>query len=142
MRPTAPTVDAYLDPLPDKQRAALERLRRAILAAAPGAEECVSYGIPAIRLGGRVLVYYGAASRHCSFYPGAHPIEVCAAQLGAWSTSKGTIRFTPENPLPLSLVRKLVKVRIAELVVGKRKGGGKKAEGAAPGEPSPRNGPQ
>ncbi|QQR75298.1 MAG: DUF1801 domain-containing protein [Holophagales bacterium] len=123
MRPTGPDVDAYLAALPESQRAALERLRRAILAAAPGAEECISYGIPAIRLAGRVLVYYGAAAKHCSFYPGAHPIEVCAAQLVPWSTSKGTIRFTPDKPLPLPLVRKLVKVRIAELVVGKRRGG-------------------
>ena len=65
------TIDEYLAAVPDDTRAALEKLRRAIKAAAPRAEECISYGIPAFRLDARVLVCFAAASNHCSFFPGA-----------------------------------------------------------------------
>jgi uncharacterized protein YdhG (YjbR/CyaY superfamily) len=61
-----------------------------------------------------VLVWFGAATHHCAFYPGASPIEACKADLGGYDTSKGTIRFAPDEPLPARLVRKLVKARIAE----------------------------
>jgi uncharacterized protein YdhG (YjbR/CyaY superfamily) len=108
------TIDEYLAPLSDEQRAALEKLRRDIKAVAPRAEECISYQIPAFRLGGRVLVWFGAAKNHCSFYPGAFPIEAHKDELRAYKTSKGTIRFQASNPLPAPLVRKLVKTRIAE----------------------------
>ncbi len=70
------TIDEYLAPLSNEQRAALEKLRRAIKSAAPRAEECISYRIPAFRLGGRILVAFGAAANHCAFYPGAYPIEL------------------------------------------------------------------
>ena len=102
--------------LSDDKRAALERLRRAIAAAAPRAEECISYGIPAFRLDGRVLVFFAAATHHCSFFPGAYPIEALKDELTAYRSSKGTIRFDPARPLPVGLVRKLVKARIAEQV--------------------------
>lgn len=108
------TIDEYLSPLSPEKRAALEKLRRDIKAAAPEAEECISYGMPAFRVGGRTLVYFGAAKNHCSFYPGALPVETHKAELKAYGTSKGTIRFPPESPLPSPLVRKLVKTRIAE----------------------------
>jgi uncharacterized protein YdhG (YjbR/CyaY superfamily) len=111
------TIDDYLAPISPDKRAALEKLRKTIQAAAPGAEECISYGIPAFRLGGRVLVFFGAATHHCSFYPGAFPIEAHKDELGDYNTSKGTIRFKPDKPLPAALVRKLVKTRIAEYAV-------------------------
>jgi uncharacterized protein YdhG (YjbR/CyaY superfamily) len=111
-RPT--TIDEYLEALPPEKRAALEKLRKAIRAAAPGAEECISYGMPAFRLDGRMLVWFGAASKHCAFYPGANPIAALADDLDGYDTSKGTIRFPPDEPLPAALVRKLVKTRIAE----------------------------
>ena len=115
MRATAPvSVDEYLAGLSVEKRAALQYLRRAIKAAAPKAVECISYGIPAFRLDGRVLVHIGAAAKHCAFYPGAHPIEAHKKALAAYDTSKGTIRFPPDAPLPATLVRKLVKTRIAE----------------------------
>jgi uncharacterized protein YdhG (YjbR/CyaY superfamily) len=110
----ARTIDEYLAPLSAEKRAALERLRRAIRAAAPKAEECISYGIPAYRLGGRMLVAFGAAAKHCAFYPGARPVATHKRELKGYSTSKGTIRFSAESPLPAALVRKLVKTRIAE----------------------------
>jgi len=108
------TIDEYLAPLSPEKRAALEKLRRDIKAAAPEAEECISYGMPAFRLGGRTLVYFGAAKNHCSFYPGAHPVETHKAELKAYGLSKGTIRFPPESPMPSPLVKKLVKTRMAE----------------------------
>ncbi len=108
------TIDEYLAPLSSEKRAALEKLRRAIQSAAPKAEECISYQIPAFRLGGRMLVAFGAAAKHCAFYPGAFPVEALEEELKAYSTSKGTIRFPAHSPLPAALVRKLVKARIAE----------------------------
>ena len=111
---TPGTIDEYLAQVPADKRAALQWLRRHIKAAAPGAEECISYGIPAFRLDGRVLVYMGAATHHCAFYPGAHPIEAHRKALAPYDTSKGTIRFSPDAPLPAALVRRLVKTRIAE----------------------------
>jgi len=108
------TTDEYLALVSEDKRAALEALRATIRSAAPKAEECISYGIPAFRLGGRLLVAFAAAKNHCSFFPGAHPITVHAADLQNWKKAKGTVRFTPERPLPKALVRKLVKTRIAE----------------------------
>jgi uncharacterized protein YdhG (YjbR/CyaY superfamily) len=106
------TIDEYLSALSDDKRAALEKLRRDIKAAAPRAEQCISYGIPAFRLDGKVLVHMGAASRHCAFYPGA-VIAAFADELAGYDTSKGTIRFPPGRPLPATLVRAIVKAQIA-----------------------------
>ena len=114
------TIDEYLAPLSNEKRAALEKLRRAIKSAAPKAEECISYGIPAFRLDGRMLVAFGAAAKHCSFYPGAYPVKTHKEELKAYDTSKGTIRFQVDNPLPATLVRKLVKTRIAEYSSNKK----------------------
>jgi uncharacterized protein YdhG (YjbR/CyaY superfamily) len=116
------TIDEYLAPLSNKKRAALEKLRRAIKSAAPKAEECISYQIPGFRLGGRLLVSFGAAANHCAFYPGSFPLEALKDELKAYDTSKGTIRFQADSPLPATLVRKLVKARVAEhaAVVGRQ----------------------
>jgi len=108
------TIDEYLAPLSDEKRAALENFRRAVKSAAPRAEECISYGVPAFRLGGRLLVAFAAAAKHCAFYPGAHPVKAHRYELEAYDTSKGTVRFRADSPLPATLVRKLVKTRIAE----------------------------
>jgi uncharacterized protein YdhG (YjbR/CyaY superfamily) len=108
------TIDEYLAPLSNQKRAALEKLRRAIKAAAPKAEECISYQLPAFRLDGRFLVAFGTAKNHCAFYPGSHPVEAHKKELKVYDTSKGTIRFPADSPLPATLVRKLVKTRIAQ----------------------------
>jgi uncharacterized protein YdhG (YjbR/CyaY superfamily) len=114
MKKASQTVDGYLRTLSADKRAALQKLRRAIHAAAPRAEECISYQIPAFRLDGRMLVWFGAASQHCSFFPGAYPIAALKQDLKAYKTSKGTIRFQPDKPLPAALVRKLIEARLAE----------------------------
>jgi uncharacterized protein YdhG (YjbR/CyaY superfamily) len=97
------------------QRAALSRLSRTVQATVPEAEPCLAYGVPAFRLGGRFLVGYSGAARHCAFYPGSAAIAACKRELRAYDTSKGTIRFQPEKPLPAPLVRKLVKIRVSEM---------------------------
>ena len=107
------TPDEYLAALSDDKRAALETLRRAIRAAAPEAEECISYQLPTFRLDGKLLVAYGAAAKHCAFYPGS-VLESLKDELKGYDTSKGTIRFAPNKPLSRVLVRKLVKLRIAK----------------------------
>jgi uncharacterized protein YdhG (YjbR/CyaY superfamily) len=114
-------IDEYLATLSAGKRAALQKLRRAIKSAAPEAEECISYPLPAFRFRGRILVWFGAATNHCSFYPGAHPIKVLEDELERYETSKGTIRFPEDAPLPATLVRKLVKARIAEQAATKRR---------------------
>ena len=109
----ARTIDDYLAALSGAERAALERLRKAIRAAAPKAEECISYQLPAFRLNERFLVAFGAAAKHCAFYPGA-VVEAHKDELKDYDTGKGTICFQADNPLPIPLVRKLVTARIAE----------------------------
>lgn len=109
------TIDEYLATLSDDKRAALEKLRKTIRAVAPKAEECISYRLPAFRLNGKMLVAFGAAANHCALYPMSSSImEAHKTELKDYSTSKGTIRFQPGKPLPVALVRKLIKARIAE----------------------------
>jgi len=112
--PTAKTIDDYLARVSDDKRAALERLRRTIQSIVPRAEECISYQLPAFRLDGRVLVWFGAGAKHCAFYPGGI-VPGFERELKDFDTSKGTIRFQPDRPLPAALVRKLVNARIARV---------------------------
>lgn len=115
-RSRATDLQAYFASLSADKRAALQKLRGAIRAAAPEAEEGFSYGLPAFRLGGRPLVCYGALTHHCSFFPMSPAvIRAHAKDLKKYKTSKGTIRFAPDRPLSASLVRKLVRARLAEL---------------------------
>jgi len=112
--PKAGTVDEYLSRLLPKQRAALEKLRKQILAAAPGAEEVISYGQPTFKLHGH-LVAFGAFRNHFSFFPmNSKVIAAHAAGLKGFETSKGTIQFTPEKPIPAAVVKRIVKARIAQ----------------------------
>jgi uncharacterized protein YdhG (YjbR/CyaY superfamily) len=114
------SVDAYLALVPADARAGLQKLRKTISAAAPGAEEGFSYGLPAFRLHGRPLVCYAVAKHHCSFYPMSPVVmRAHAADLKAYETSKGTIRFPAGSPPPPALVKKIVKARIAELQKGR-----------------------
>ena len=109
------TIDEYLATVKPDHRRALQKLRQTIQTAAPNAEECISYGIPAFRLNRRQLVFFGAWANHCAFYPGsAATLKNFRNELRNFQTSKGTVRFSPDKPLPLALVKKLVKTRIAE----------------------------
>ena len=108
------TIDEYLAALGGDQRAALTRLRKIIRAAAPKAEECISYQICAYRQK-RMLVGFGATGQHCAFFlMSSTTVEAHQDELKGYDTSKGTIRFQPGKPLPAALVRKLIKARLAE----------------------------
>ena len=116
------TIDEYLAALGAEQRAALEKLRKTIKAAAPQAQECISYQLPAFRLDGRALVYFGAAANHCALYPGSGATVAAHEDLlKGYDISKGAIRFQADKPLPVALVRKLVKARIAANAGRRRK---------------------
>ena len=109
------TIDEYLANVKPDHRETLKKLRQIIQTAAPKAEECISYGIPAFRLNRRLLVFLGAWANNCAFYPGrAATLRKFRNELRNFETSKGTIRFSPDKPLPVALVKKLVKTRIAE----------------------------
>ncbi len=112
MTPKLQKVADYLGALPENQRNALERLRSVIRDAVPEAEECISYGIPAFCLDGRPLVSYGATKKHCAFYPmDPEVLEEHLVELSAFETSKGTIRFQPDAPLPDAVVERIVQQR-------------------------------
>jgi uncharacterized protein YdhG (YjbR/CyaY superfamily) len=114
IRPT--TIDGYFTGINPAQRAVLEKLRRTIRAAAPKAEEGISYGLAAFRLNGRPLVAFGATANHCAFYPmSASIVAAFQDQLEGFETSKGTIRFSTDKPLPAALVKRMVKARMAEM---------------------------
>lgn len=113
---TAPAkdIDDYLASVPSEARAALEKLRRTISDAAPMATEKISYGMPAFYYNGP-LVSFGAFKNHCSFFPMSVSVMTSHKfQLKRYDTSKGTIRFPMNKPLPAELVKRLVKARIKE----------------------------
>jgi uncharacterized protein YdhG (YjbR/CyaY superfamily) len=95
------------------KHAALAKLRKEINAAAPQAEECISYGVPGFRLNGRLLASYAASAKHCAFYPGSI-VQQFTKELKDYDTAKGTIRFSADEPLPGMLVRKIIKARVTQ----------------------------
>src|SRR5207302_10270470 len=107
------THDDYLAAVTEDKRGALQKLRKAIKMAAPKEEECISYQLQAGRLNGKFLVAYGATTNHCAVYPGS-TVKALKDELKGYDTSKGTIRFPANKPLPSTLVRKLIKLRIEE----------------------------
>jgi uncharacterized protein YdhG (YjbR/CyaY superfamily) len=110
------TIDEYLAGQDASSRGALQKLRRAILAAAPKAEECICYGMPAFRLKGKLIAGFRAAANHCSFHPmSGATVATLQADLAQYDTSPGTVRFSARAPLSAALVRKLVRARIDEL---------------------------
>jgi uncharacterized protein YdhG (YjbR/CyaY superfamily) len=114
-RPKPKTIDEYLAGVDADHRDALQKLRETIHTVAPTAEECISYGIPAFRLNKRSLVFFGAWANHCAFYPGSsNTLKKFRNELRNFQTSKGTLRFSPDKPVPVALVKKLLKARIAE----------------------------
>ena len=114
------TVDEYLAGVPEPARSTLSKVRAAIRSAAPAeAVETISYQIPAIKHHG-VLVWFAAFSDHCSLFPTAAIVEQFKKELKGYSTSKGTIQFPIDKPLPSTLLKKLVKARQAQIASKKR----------------------
>jgi uncharacterized protein YdhG (YjbR/CyaY superfamily) len=117
---SAKPVDDYLSRVPKEFRAALNSLRATIAAAAPDATETISYQMPAFRYRGRSLVGFAAFKDHCSFFPmSTKVLDKYSEELGSFRTSKGTVQFTPETPLPGFLVKKIVKARMREIEAAK-----------------------
>ena len=110
---TARNVDEYLAGVPKEARAALEKLRQTIKAAAPMAAEVISSQMPMYKHHGMVIGF-AAFKNHCSIFPGSAVMDAHKEELSRYDTSKGTIRFPANKPLPAALVKKLVKARILE----------------------------
>jgi len=114
-------VDEYLASVPEPARSTLGKMRAAIRSAVPAeATETISYRMPAFKHKG-VLVWFAAFSDHCSLFPTAAVIEEFKNDLKGFSTSKGTIHFPTDKPLPTALVKKLVKARVAQVESKKRR---------------------
>ena len=109
------TIDEYLATVPAKQRAALQRLRKTIRSIVPDAEECISYSLPAFRVEGRVVAGFSATSKGCSYYPfSGSTLKTVARAVAGYEGTKSALHFSPDRPLPQSLVRKLIAARLAE----------------------------
>jgi len=109
------TIDEYLAKLGGEKRAALDELRKLLRGMLPKAEECISYGLPAFRLDGKVVAGFAATAKGCSYYPfSGSTLATLADELAGYKMTPGALHFAPGKPLPRALVRKLVKTRIAE----------------------------
>jgi uncharacterized protein YdhG (YjbR/CyaY superfamily) len=106
-------IDAYIRSFPPEVQDVLEKLRQPIHMAAPQAVESISYRMPAFKLNG-VLVYFAAYKKHIGFYPTASGIESFKKELASFATSKGTVQFPLDKPIPYQLVAKIVAFRVRE----------------------------
>ena len=107
------TIDDYIKDYPFEIREKLEQIRKTIRKAAPGAEEVISYQMPAFKMFS-VLVYFGAFKNHIGFFPTSNPIKVFSKELSTYDTSKGTIKFPLDKKIPLNLITKITKFRLKE----------------------------
>ncbi|HLJ29788.1 MAG TPA: DUF1801 domain-containing protein [Candidatus Angelobacter sp.] len=115
------SVDEYMAGISEPARGALNKIRAAIRSTVPPeATEVISYRIPAFK-DNRILVWYAAFSSHCSLFPTASVIEAFKDELEGFSTSKGTIHFPTDKPMPIALIKKLVKARVAQNATKKRR---------------------
>jgi uncharacterized protein YdhG (YjbR/CyaY superfamily) len=113
---SSPRVDEYVSALPPVPRRTLEELRKAIRAAAPDAVETIAYGMPAFRQDGRFLVSYAVYKDHCSLFPASPAVrEVLGDRLERYLSGKGTLRFRPDDPIPSSVIKRIVRARLAEV---------------------------
>lgn len=109
------SIDTYFNQLNPSQRVELERIRNIVLAVAPEALEKISYGMPTMTYKGKVLVHFAAFKNHLSLFPTPGPIEELALKLKDYKTSKGTIQFSTENPLPEKLICEIIAIRIRDI---------------------------
>lgn len=111
----ARTIDAYLKSVKEPHRSLLQKLREQIREAAPEAVETIAYQMPAFKLDGKPLAYFAAFSRHCSYFPVGGAAVDLVPEAAAWRTSKGTLQFTADNPIPAKIIKKIVKARAAQI---------------------------
>jgi uncharacterized protein YdhG (YjbR/CyaY superfamily) len=107
------TVDEYIDLHPPAIKSGLDLLRKTIKAAAPEAEELISYQMPAYRLNG-MLAFFSATKKHYGFYPTAGPIVAFREKLKSFETSKGTVKFPFDKPIPVKLVTEIIKWKVKD----------------------------
>jgi uncharacterized protein YdhG (YjbR/CyaY superfamily) len=117
---TDPRIDAYLAKLPRDQRELLERLRTQIARVMPGAAETISYGMPAFAIDGRAVVWFAGWKKHCTIYPLTDTfLKAHAEELKGYGRTKGSLHFTPQAPLPDTVVERLVLDRLADVKAGR-----------------------
>ena len=115
MQPTSKTVQEYLNKLEPPKKIELERIRALIKQEVPEAEESISYQMPAFKLSGKPLIYYAAFKNHFSIFPTSGPITELTKELKPFQTTKGTIKFSLEKPLPDELIKKILQTRIKQI---------------------------
>lgn len=107
------TVDEYFSDLPARTKSVLRKMRAIIKEVVPQAEEVISYNMPAFKQNG-ILVWYAVHKQHIGFYPTPGPIKTFAQELRQYKTSKGAIQFPIDKPIPISLVKKIVRSRVKQ----------------------------
>ena len=113
---SADEVDAYLATVDEPKRTTLEAVRRSIRAVVPDGEECISYGMPTVKLGGRAILSYAAFSKHCSLFPASGAVmDTLGDALAPYFAEKATLRFSPAEPIPRELLERLIAVRVREV---------------------------
>jgi uncharacterized protein YdhG (YjbR/CyaY superfamily) len=120
MMKKAENIDQYIAEYPPEVQKKLEQIRALISKHAPDAEECINYGIPTFKLNGN-LVHFAAFKHHLGFYPGAAGVEAFSDVLDGYETSKGTIQFPLDKPIPVKLIRDIVKFRVKQNLEKKKK---------------------
>ena len=113
-------IDEYIAGFPEKIQTILQNLRRVIDEAAPEAQETISYGMPAFKQNG-IVVYFAAFKDHIGFFPTSSGVSAFARELAPYDTAKGTIRFPLDEPIPVNLIKKIVKFRVQENLTKKKK---------------------
>ncbi|MDD1747856.1 MAG: DUF1801 domain-containing protein [Methanomassiliicoccales archaeon] len=122
LRKAPQSIDEYIGTFPKDIQSKLESIRKAVKEEAPDAQEVMSYGMPAFKLN-KVLVYFVAQKKHIGFYPTASGISAFKEELSQFKHSKGAVQFPIDEPVPLELVRKMVKFRVKEdMAKAKREG--------------------
>lgn len=107
------TIDEYISSYPKDDQKVLQKIRKTILKAAPGAKEVISYQMPTFRQNG-ILVHFAAFQNHYSLFPTPSAIEAFGDKLTAYETSKGTVKFPKDKPIPYDLITEIVKFRVQE----------------------------
>ena len=108
------TIDKYIVNSPESVREILVNLRRIIKESVPGVEESISYGMPGFKLNNRSLVWFGAFKDHVSFFPTASGVDAFKDKLKGYKTSKGTIQFPLDKPIPYGLIAEITKFRVTD----------------------------
>ncbi|HRJ41056.1 MAG: DUF1801 domain-containing protein [Caldilineaceae bacterium] len=109
------TIDEYIAGYPDGVQAILQEIRRTIAEEAPDATEAIAYAIPTFKLRGKNLVHFGAYKNHIGFYPTPPALEAFADELAAYASGKGSAQFPLDKPMPLALIREIVRFRVTQI---------------------------